>query len=523
MFMDEHRRIVWDQIRQHDLRAFAKWLSPELLTTAAAQAGISVGRGPLHVVNLAWLAVSAALHASKNFADLLTLTLKLLADTEGFAATPLGKERHNAKRRKRTKRRSKHDPRRRDPTAVSEEAFTKARRRLPVEFWRALFTSLSKRFEDSHGKWIRWKGFRLLATDGTSITLPDWKPLATHFGTANNGKSKGKAESKGKGKGKGKGKSKAKGKGKQTTQARMVMLQFPLARVPHRYELAPNRVAEKTLASRLFECLKASDLLLLDRGFWSYGLFWQIQNAKAFFGIRLFKTAKLKTVRRLGPKDRLVRYTPSDRQWQKQGLPKSIELRVIDYQIKGFRPSAVVTNVLDPQVTTREDWVRLTVESEPGRRLARGLYHRRWEIETTFFELKVSQGMKTSLRSRTPEGIHYEIAGHVLFYFLIRWMMVESATAHGEDPLRLSFTQALRELQDMSQTLITASPQRVSQVLLPRLMARIAQHLVPERPGRHYSRPYDTKVKNKGRGHRQLPSKLSTHPPQRTKKRRRAA
>jgi hypothetical protein len=39
------------------------------------------------------------------------LTLKLLADTEGFAATPLGKERHNAKRRKHTKRRSKHDPR----------------------------------------------------------------------------------------------------------------------------------------------------------------------------------------------------------------------------------------------------------------------------------------------------------------------------------------------------------------------------------------------------------------------------
>lgn len=516
MFTDEHRRIVWDQIRQHDLRAFAKWLSPELLSAAASQAGIRVGRGPLYVVNLAWLAVSSALHTSKNFGDLLTLTLKLLADTEGFAATPLGKERHNAKRRKHTKRRSKHDPHRRDPTAVSEEAFTKARRRLPVEFWRALLTSLSKRFEETQGKWIRWKGFRLLAIDGTSITLPNWKPLATHFGTANNGKSKGKA--------KGKRKSKAKkGKGKRTTQARMVMLQFPLARVPHRYELAPNRVAEKTLASRLIECLKENDLLLLDRGFWSYGLFWQIQNAKAFFGIRLFKTAKLKTVRWLGPKDRLVRHKPSDRQWKKQGLPESIELRVIDYQIKGFRPSAVVTNILDPQVTTREDWVRLTVESEPGRRLQRGLYHRRWEIETTFYELKVSQGMKTSLRSRTPEGIHYEIAGHVLFYFLIRWMMVEAATAHKEDPLRLSFSQTLRELQDMSQTLITASPQRVSQLLLPRLIARIAQHLVPERPGRHYARPYDTKVKNKGRGHRRLPSKLSKHPAQTAEKRRRVA
>ena len=499
MFTDEHRRIVWDQIRQHDLRAFAKWLSPELMTAAAAQAGIRVGQGPLYVVNLAWLAVSSALHASRNFADVLTLTLKLLADTEGFPETPLGKERNKAKRRKHTRRRCKHDPHRRDATVVSEEAFTKARRLLSVDFWRALFTLLSERFESAHGRLIRWKGFRLLALDGTSIALPGWKRLAAYFGTANNGK------------------------GKRNPQGRMVMLQFPLARIPYRYELAPRKVAEKTLASRLIEFLLPKDLLLLDRGFWSYGLFWKMQNRGAFFGIRLFKTAKLKTLRRLGPKDRLVRYSPSDRRWQRQGLPAWIDLRVIEYQIKGFRPSAVVTNILDPQVTTREDWVRLTVESDPGRHLDRGLYHRRWEIETTFFELKVSQGIKTSLRSRTPEGIRYEVAGHVLFYFLIRWMMVEAATAHGQDPLRLSFTQALRELQDMSQTLITASPQRVSRVLLPRLMARIVQHLVPERPGRHYSRPYDTKVKNRGRGRRQLPSKLSTDPPQRTKKRRRAA
>lgn len=499
MFTDEHRRIVWDQIRQHDLRAFAKWLSPELLTTAATEAGVRIGNGPLYVVNLAWLAVAAALHASRSFAGVLTLTLKLLADTEGFAGTPLGQERSKAKRRQSTRRRSRHDPRRRDGTVVSEEAFAKARRVLSPAYWRALLRLLGERFEAVHGRELRWKKFRLLAMDGTEIKLPCWKRLAEYFGTANNGK------------------------GKRAPQARLVMLQFPLVRIPYRYELAPKRVGEKTLASRLIEFLRPKDLLLLDRGFWSYGLFWQIQNRQAFFGIRLFKTAKLKTLRRLGPKDRLVRYTPTDRQWRKKGLPESIELRVIDYQIKGFRPSAVVTNVLDPQVTTREDWVRLTVESDAGRRLDPGLYHRRWEIEMTFFELKVSQGMKTSLRSRTPEGIRYEVAGHVLFYFLIRWLMVEAATAHGQDPLRLSFTQALRELQDMSQTLITAAPQRVSRILLPRLLARIAEHLVPKRPGRHYTRPHDTKVRITGSGKRLLPSKLPTNAPRRKNTQKRAA
>ncbi len=499
MFTDEHRRSVWDQIRQHDLRAFARFLPAELLTTAAVNAGIRVGNGPLYVVNLAWLAVAAALHASRSFSDVLTHTLKLLSDTEGFASTPLGKERHNAQRRKGDWQRSKHDPRREDGTVVSEEAFTKARRVVPLDFWRVLFTLLGERFEAAHGKCIRWKGFRLLAVDGTSITLPGWKALAAFFGTANNGK------------------------GKRTPQARMVMLQFPLARIPYRYELASNRVGEKTLASRLIESLRPKDLLLMDRGFWSYGLFWQIQNRQAFFGIRLFKTAKLKTLRRLGPKDRLVRYAPADRQWRRRGLPESIVLRVIDYQIKGFRPSAVVTNVLDPQVTTRADWVRLTLDSDPGRRLQVGLYHRRWEIETTFFELKVSQGMKTSLRSRTPEGIAYEIAGHMLFYFVVRWMMVEAAQTHGQDPLRLSFTRALREVRDISQTLTTATPQRVSQVLLPRLLDRIAEQLVPERPGRHYTRPHDTKVRITGSGKKTLPSKLPMNRSERKKNTKKAA
>ncbi len=499
MFTDEHRRIVWDRVRQHGLRSFSRWLSPELLAAAATKAGVRVGHGPLHVVNLAWLAVASALYTSRNFADVLTQTLKLLADTEGFSSTPLGKERHNAKRRKPARQRSRHDPRRRDATVLSEEAFTKARRLVSLDFWQALFTLLGERFEAVHGGRVRWKGFRLLALDGTEIKLPRWKRLAEYFGTSQNGREK------------------------QSPQARLVLLQFPLARIPYRYELSPKGVGEKTLASRLIEHLRPKDLLLMDRGFWSYGLFWQIQNRQAFFGLRQFKTATLKTIRWLGPKDRLVRYTPTDRRWRRQGLPGSIDLRVIAYQIKGFRPSAVVTNVLDPQMTTREDWVRLTNESDAGRRLGSGLYHRRWEIETTFFELKVSQGMKNNLRSRTPEGIHYEVAGHMLFYFLIRWMMVEAATAHKQDPLRLSFTQALRELQNMNQTLITASPQRVSRVLLPRLLVRIAEHLVPKRPGRHYTRPHDTKVRITSSGKRLLPSKLPTNARRRKNTQTRAA
>ena len=124
--------------------------------------------------------------------------------------------------------------------------------------------------------------------------------------------------------------------------------------------------------------------------------------------------------------------------------------------------------------------------------------------------IKSQETGATYPRTRSPERIAYEIAGHVLFYFLVRWMPVEAATPHGQDPFGLSFTQAIRELQDMSRTPITASPQRVSRVLLPRLLIRIAEHVVPARNGRHYPRPYDTKVRITGSGKRLLPNKLPT-------------
>lgn len=484
MFTDEHRCNVWDRIHQRDLLAFAALLPWKRMEEAAERAGVALGKGPLHCGNMVWLGIACAWQTAQNFAGVLTFTLKLLEDMPSDAPTPLKPARRERLAGK--KKRSKHDPRRDNPTEISEEAFAQARKRMPLEFWATLLVLLGEQFGADHGNLVRWKGFRLLAMDGTMIDLPNWPRLREHFGTANNGH------------------------GKHLPQARMVMLQFPLVRMPYRYELTPRREAEIVAAARLVAHLQRGDLLLMDRGFWSYPLFCQILSQRAHFGIRLRKGMKLKTVRCLdrSRKDRIVRWKVPTKH-KNQGLPEWLDLRKIDYQIKGFRPSAIVTSVTNARRTTREDWVRLTTETEAGSRLGPGLYHRRWEIETTFCELKVRQGMEGNLRSRTPEGIAYEIAGHVLLYHLVRWLIVKAARAEGLDPLRVSFLNALRELVDMRQTLITASPRRVSQVLLPRLLKRIVQHLVPQRNGRHCPRPNDTKPKNKGNGRLQLPAKLS--------------
>jgi hypothetical protein len=123
--------------------------------------------------------------------------------------------------------------------------------------------------------------------------------------------------------------------------------------------------------------------------------------------------------------------------------------------------------------------------------------------------MKETQNLERRLRGRTPETIAFEVAGHVLLYLLVRWLMVEAAVATGEDPLRLSYSGALSALTAMIPALVQASPGRAVRILVPRLLSRRARHFVPFRPNRHYPRPHDTKVKNKGKGKKQLPSKLA--------------
>ena len=460
MFKDEARDNVWRQLRQRGLQAFARVLTPQVLQAAAGASQVVIAVSPLNACTLVWLGIVGALHTAKSFADVLIITWKLLEDAQCPVPTP-------TRGCSRSRRTAKQDPRG-TSLHVSEEAFVQARQKLPLHFWMCLLLVLAENFQQHHPQFVWWKRFRLLMLDGSDIALPRWKRLLDYYGAAGSGKAR-------------------------TPQARMLMLAFAQARLPWRYAVVPQSCHEQTAAKGLLAHLQANDLVLMDRGFWSYGLFWQIQQQGAYFAIRLRRGVCLRRVKRLGDKDELVEWRPRTRakkkcSWIGLGLPKSISLRVIRYRVPGFRHSAVVTNVLDARSITREEWVGMACTDERGHVLEAGLYHRRWEIETLFYELKVFQGMAHGLRSRSQRGIEFEIAGHVLLYFLIRWLMVEAAVEHKSHPLQLSFKHALQEFEDLRPVLLIASPQDVRTILLPRLLERIAKHRINIRPGRHFPR-----------------------------------
>jgi hypothetical protein len=411
------------QLSQRPFRVFAHLLSTGLIRRAARRAGCALGAGPLNLVSLTWLALACAYHKGRSFADVLGLTLELLADLAEGPDRPRPATPRPGRR---------NDPRVADPDRLSAQAFTQARRRLPWAFWLALIALLADDFEQDHQGLLLWRGrYRLLCLDGTTLDLPNDKALAAHFGSA------------------------GRGKGRAQVQARLVLLQLTGARLPWRFDLTPLAQSEQQVAARLLAELRQDDLVLMDRGFFNYALLQQVQGRRAFFVTRLRKQVKLKELRPLGPGDRLAVWRPASaaarRAIREPDLPGEITLRLIDYQVAGFRPSTVVTNLLDDRQAPAEEFVRLAAQ-EQGRRI--GL----------------------------------------------------------ADPLRLSYQEALEKYQDLHPRLFRAGPAKIKRHWRPRLLRRISSHEVPWRPGRHYRRPNDAKPKAKGRGRHQPPSKLEETP-----------
>jgi hypothetical protein len=455
---DNAKTTLLDSLRQRDLRLFSQILTPQRVAQAALAVGKTIGTSPLNLLNLSWLALACAWNTSVSFVGVLEHFLELhhaLHDSS-WAETPSPQHAN---------------------LAVSEEAFCQARHRVPALFWDFLLGILMEEFQRLYPRLVYFKQFRVLDLDGTCLSVPDSAANRSYFGTA------------------------SKGSGRKAPRARLVNLLLPFARLPLSYRLGAYTDSERTLARPLLAQLQRNDLVLMDRGFWSYGLFWQIQHRDAFFATRQKARVGLTKVRDLGPDDELVEHSPKDwrKSWKKEGLPETITLRVIHYQLKGFRPSAVVTNVLDPEQISREEWIRLVEVNDRGVVLVKaGLYHRRWEIETSYRELKCEQGLEGGLRSRKPEGIGYEVGGHLLLYALIRWRIVEAAEAAGlEDPLRISFSRTLEVMEVMMWLAWVLPEEEVNAVLLPRLLRLLAENLVPLRPGRHYPRPRDGKPKTK--------------------------
>jgi hypothetical protein len=127
-----------------------------------------------------------------------------------------------------------------------------------------------------------------------------------------------------------------------------------------------------------------------------------------------------------------------------QAQARAITVRVIDYKLP---------NLPDGEPHYRLLTTLLDAQAAPAMELAQ-LYHRRWEREAIYDELKTHlRQSRRVLRSKTAELVRQEFYGWVLMHYTVRWLLHQGAARHRIPHEDLSFTghvQLLRQEQPLS-------------------------------------------------------------------------
>jgi hypothetical protein len=152
-----------------------------------------------------------------------------------------------------------------------------------------------------------------------------------------------------------------------------------------------------------------------------------------------------------------------------------ITVRVIEYRLEEgagevTETFTLVTTLLDP-------------DAAPARELAE-LYHARWQTGTALGAFKTGmKGARIALRSKTPRGAEQEIWALLCACHAIREMICAAAALARQDPLRISFVNALDTVRGPVGDPAGFPPDQLEQVTRAAL-AIIGSVTNPDRHGR---------------------------------------
>lgn len=334
----------------------------------------------------------------------------------------------------------------------SSSALSQARRRVGAGPLRALFQLLSGPPVGAP----RWRGLLLCAIDGTTLSVPNGEKNVSAYGRHRAGPN-GDAG---------------------YPMIRLLAVVACGTRTVIDAVFGPCDVGETTYARRLAGCLRPGMLLLADRNFAVKNLIEAVAATEAVLLIRCKDNRRLRPTRHCGDGSWLTRIG-------------TVTVRVIEAEI-------VVRCAGGPSRTGR--YRLLTTLTDHHRYPAIDLvelYHQRWEIETTYLELKSTILGGRVLRARTPDGITQEIYALLTTYQALRIAIADAAlTQPATPPDRGSFTIALHTARDQivhaagviadtTIDLVGTIGHAVLTALLPTRRARTSPRIVKRASSKH--------------------------------------
>jgi Insertion element 4 transposase N-terminal/Transposase DDE domain len=351
---------------------------------------------------------------------------------------------------------------------VAPSAIVQARARVGSDPLHMLFLRTSPEWALRSAKADPWRGLSLFGVDGTTLRAPDSDENRAHFGSQKSGK-RGETG---------------------YPQVRMVPLMALRSHLIVDASFGPYGVDERRYAERLWSSVPDDSLVLIDRGYLQANVLVPLNQggSNRHWMTRAKSNSKWIKLKALGKGDDLIEMTVSGEARRKDpSLPKTFHARAIRYQRKGYRPSTLLTSLVDPKLYPAEE--------------LRVLYHERWEIELGFGEVKTEmlQRLET-IRSKSPGAVEQELWGLLIAYNLVRLEMERIADEIGVSPLRISFIAALRYIVDeWGWSTITTSPGAIPKHL-DDMRDKIRRFLLPpRRPERVYPRAVKIKMSNYAR------------------------
>jgi hypothetical protein len=210
-----------------------------------------------------------------------------------------------------------------------------------------------------------WYGHRLLAVDGTRLLLPNHKTVKEEFGECSFGPN---ADSK-------------------RSMALASMLYDVLNQITIDARLAPfkstnsKKSSEQSVLQEHLSRINPDDLLLLDRGYPSLALFFQLKAQKAEFCVRMKGSwwKEVRSFRQSNEKERVVSFKlPTKDEAKLNCYPeftdREIKCRLVRVELDTGETEILCTSLLDNEKYPHEDF--------------KELYHFRWNEEEAYKLLK---------------------------------------------------------------------------------------------------------------------------------------
>jgi len=341
---------------------------------------------------------------------------------------------------------------------VSKVALAKARMKLKFEAFIELNQHLVSYFERSFNA-ITWKGFRLLAIDGSTVRLPHIDAIAEHFGLW------------------------GVRQGNPSPMARVSQIFDVLNKTTVDALIYPKGSGERTLAAQHLLKVRLGDLVLLDRGYPAWWLFSLILSQNAQFCARISCT-KWKAIRKFfhsGLTEKIISlsiHATSVANCEKMGLPIApLKLRLIRVENNG-QVEVLITSLLDMD--------KYPIE------IFHDLYHLRWPVEEDYKTMKCRLEVE-NFSGKSVLSVYQDFHAKVFTKNLV-WIMafpgnnaLRQQHEHRKYDYQINFTQALSKSKGVIGLLFheTAS---VAAQLIAALQDIFQRTIEPIRPGRKYPR-----------------------------------